>query len=102
MTHSSSYFADSQNDTASFIEENTCGFPSKDKDDDELEITIFVRFFKGRRHSGMLSHVFFPMITALLPEPIVRFENHQVTTRLFVWNITAAACITPEATVAGT
>ena len=79
MTHSSSYFADSQNDTASFIEENTCGFPSKDGDDDgndkELEIMIFVRFFKGRLFSGMLNPVFFPMIMALFPEPIVRFEK---------------------------
>jgi hypothetical protein len=68
---------------ASFILENTCGLlpmpPTKDDDDDELEITIFVRFFKGRRHSGMLSHVFFPMITALFPEPIVRFEKSRMS-----------------------
>ena len=81
MTHSSSYFKGlhSQNDTASFIEENTCGFPTKDDDDDELEITIFVLFFKGRRDSGMLNHVFFPMITALFPEPIVLFEKSRMS-----------------------
>jgi hypothetical protein len=58
---------------ASVTEEKMCGFPVKHVH--EVEITIFVLFFKGRRFSGMLNHVFFPIITALLPDPVVRFEN---------------------------
>jgi hypothetical protein len=80
MIHSSSYFSDSQNEIASFIEGNAwqSGAVGKCKVE-ELEIIILVLFFNGLLFSGILHQVFLPMSTALFPDPVVRFENRAIS-----------------------